>query len=98
MLSTDFRCQRWIRKARIEGSADLDANHLPTPTSRDVATFPYWGRQLLELRNEYDRTEPTSLRQWILDKRRPHQRYTYFLDRHDRLISSTSVWVDPVSD
>lgn len=78
MPTTDFRCQRWIRKSRAEANIDLEANHLP-PTSREVAAFPYWGRQLLELRDEYDRTEPTTLRQWVLDKRRPTQRYTFWI-------------------
>ncbi|KAJ5390115.1 uncharacterized protein N7496_001183 [Penicillium cataractarum] len=76
--SSNLKCQRWIRKARRQDEIDLEAAYLP-PTSRDLADFPYWGRQLMELRDEYERTEPTTMRQWILDKRKPNQRYTFWI-------------------
>ncbi|KAJ5891103.1 uncharacterized protein N7473_007331 [Penicillium subrubescens] len=76
--SSNLKCQRWIRKARRQDEIDLEAAYLP-PTSRDLADFPYWGRQLMELRDEYERTEPTTVRQWILDKRKPNQRYTFWI-------------------
>ncbi|KAJ5930824.1 hypothetical protein N7466_006317 [Penicillium verhagenii] len=76
--SSNLKCQRWIRKAHRKSVIDLEMGQLPA-TSRDVADFTFWGRQLLELRNEYDRTEPTTLRQWILDKRKPNQRYTFWI-------------------
>lgn len=68
--SSNMKCQRWIRKARRNDDADLKAAYLP-PTSRDLADFPNWGRQLMELRDEYERTEPSTMRQWMLDKRKP---------------------------
>lgn len=76
--SSNLKCQRWIRKARRQDEIDLEAAYLP-PTSRDLDDFPYWGRQLMELRDEYERTEPTTVRQWILDKRKPNQRYTFWI-------------------
>jgi Ni/Fe-hydrogenase subunit HybB-like protein len=33
----------------------------------------------MELRDEYERTEPTTMRQWMLDKRKPNQRYTFWI-------------------
>jgi Ni/Fe-hydrogenase subunit HybB-like protein len=33
----------------------------------------------MELRDEYERTEPTTVRQWILDKRKPNQRYMFWI-------------------
>ncbi|KAJ5439468.1 uncharacterized protein N7458_010466 [Penicillium daleae] len=68
--SSNLKCQRWIRKARRQDDIDLEAAYLP-PTSRDLAYFPYWGRKLMEMRDEYERTEPTTMRQWILDNRSP---------------------------
>ncbi|KAJ5116688.1 hypothetical protein N7456_001036 [Penicillium angulare] len=76
--SSNLKCQSWIRKARRQDGIDLEAAYLP-PTSRDLADFPYWGCHLMELRDEYERTEPTTVRQWILDKRKPNQRYTFWI-------------------
>ncbi|KAJ5192643.1 hypothetical protein N7449_008785 [Penicillium cf. viridicatum] len=75
---SNLKCQRWIQKCRRKAAIDLEAGQLP-PTSRDIASFPFWSRQLLELREEYDRTEPTTLRQWVVDKRKPNQRYTFWI-------------------
>ncbi|KAJ5095585.1 hypothetical protein NUU61_004941 [Penicillium alfredii] len=76
--TSNLKCQRWVRKARTQQDLDLDPGFLPA-TSRDLSQFPYWGRQLLELRDEYDRTEPTTVRQWVIDKRKPNQRYTFWI-------------------
>lgn len=35
--------------------------------------------KLIELKDEYDRTEPATWKQWIIDKRRPNQRYTFWI-------------------
>ncbi|KAJ5808587.1 hypothetical protein N7474_009856 [Penicillium riverlandense] len=76
--SSNLKCQRWLRKARRREDIDLEAGLLPA-TSRTITQYPYWGRQLLELRDEYDRTEPTTVKQWIADKRNPNQRYTFWI-------------------
>ncbi|EPS31293.1 hypothetical protein PDE_06248 [Penicillium oxalicum 114-2] len=75
---SNLKCQRWVQKCCQKVAIDLEAGQLP-PTSRDIASFPFWSRQLLELREEFDRTEPTTLRQWIVDKRKPNQRYTFWI-------------------
>ena len=58
----NLKCQRWIRKVRRKDDVDLEAAYL-LPTPWELADFPYWGRQLMELRDEYERTEPTTMRQ-----------------------------------
>lgn len=56
ITSSNLKCQRWIRKARRNDDIDLEAAYLP-PTSRDLADFPHWRRQLMELQDEYKWTE-----------------------------------------
>ncbi|KAL3430418.1 hypothetical protein BDV09DRAFT_189301 [Aspergillus tetrazonus] len=75
---TDMDCRKWIRKARKEDKVDLEANTGPAD-SRNLQSYHYWGLRLLKIIEEYDRTEPTSLRQWAVDKRRPNQRYTFWI-------------------
>ncbi|KAL4984187.1 hypothetical protein BDW68DRAFT_167546 [Aspergillus falconensis] len=75
---TNINCRRWIRKARKEDRIDLEANIIPGET-RDLKSYHYWELRLLAIIEEYDRTEPTSLRQWAVDKRRPNQRYTFWI-------------------
>lgn len=67
-----------MRKARRREDIDLEPGTLPV-TSRTITQYPYWGRQLLELLDEYDRTEPTTAKQWIAGKRKPNQRYTFWI-------------------
>lgn len=67
-----------MRKARRQEDIKIKASTLPAAT-RDIAHYPYWGRQLLEIRDEYARTEPTTVKQWIVDKRKPNQRYTFWI-------------------
>ncbi|PLB49136.1 hypothetical protein P170DRAFT_509749 [Aspergillus steynii IBT 23096] len=76
--ASNIDCMRWVRKAQRQDEIDLEAGLFP-PTSRDISNYPYWGRQLQILRDEHDRTEPTTLKQWILDRRRPNQRYTFLI-------------------
>ncbi|KAL5041860.1 hypothetical protein BDW71DRAFT_191101 [Aspergillus fruticulosus] len=75
---TNINCRKWIRKARKEDKIDLEANIKPGET-RDLKSYHYWELRLLAIIEEYDRTEPTSLRQWAVDKRRPNQRYTFWI-------------------
>lgn len=67
-----------MRKARKQEYIDIEAGTLPV-ASRYIAQYSYWGRRLLELREEYDRTEPTTVKQWIVGKRKPNQRYTFWI-------------------
>ena len=67
-----------MRKVRRREDIDLETGKLPA-TSRDIAQYPYWGTHLRELLDEYDRTEPTTVKQWIVDKRNPNQRYTFWI-------------------
>ncbi|KAJ5668862.1 hypothetical protein N7462_009932, partial [Penicillium macrosclerotiorum] len=75
---SNLKCQRCILKCRRKAAIDLEAGQLPS-TSRDIASFPFWSHQLLELREEYDRTEPTTVRKWVVDKRKPNQRYMFWI-------------------
>ncbi|KAL4864273.1 hypothetical protein BDV12DRAFT_15109 [Aspergillus spectabilis] len=75
---TNINCRKWIRKARKEDRIDLEANTILAET-RDLQSYHYWELRLLAVIEEYDRTEPTSLRQWAVDKRRPSQRYTFWI-------------------
>ncbi|KAF9894929.1 hypothetical protein FE257_004551 [Aspergillus nanangensis] len=75
---SNLECRKWMRKTRIKAGLDIEEGRLPI-VSRDISQYPYWGRQLLELRDEYDRTEPTTLKQWFRDKRNPNQRYTFWI-------------------
>ncbi|KAJ5964895.1 uncharacterized protein N7479_004771 [Penicillium vulpinum] len=79
---SNLKCQRWIQKCHRKATIDLEAGQL-RPTSRDTASFSFWSRQLLELREEYERTEPTTLRQWVVDKRKPNQSVTLSTDNID---------------
>lgn len=67
-----------MRKARRQEDIEIKAGTLPA-TTRDIAQYPYWGRRFLEIRDEYDHTEPTTVKQWIVDKRKPNQRYTFWI-------------------
>lgn len=41
-----------MRKARRQEDIEIEAGTSPA-TTRDIAQYPYWGRQLLEIRDEY---------------------------------------------
>jgi hypothetical protein len=63
--ASDLACLRWAHRAR-QKQEDIDLEI--APASRDIAEYVYWGRQLSELKDVYDRTESTTVKQWILDK------------------------------
>ncbi|RJE17757.1 hypothetical protein PHISCL_09906 [Aspergillus sclerotialis] len=76
--STNIQCRKWIRKAREEDSLDLEAGTTAV-VNRNLESYEFWRPRLLAVIEEYDRTEPTSLKQWAVDKRRPNQRYTFWI-------------------
>lgn len=71
-------CRRWVCKAQRLENLDLEAALFP-PAPRDIGNYRFWGRKLRALREEYDSTEPTTIKQWIFDRRKPNQRYTFWI-------------------
>jgi len=67
-----------VRRMQRNENLDLEAGRIP-PAPRNISQYRYWGPQLLALKEEYDSTEPTTIRQWLFDKRRPNQRYTFWI-------------------
>jgi hypothetical protein len=47
--------------------------------SRQIENFKYWRDRLVVLKQVFDETEPKSLSQWWLDKRKRVQRYNFWL-------------------
>ncbi|KAE8415274.1 hypothetical protein BDV36DRAFT_298248 [Aspergillus pseudocaelatus] len=73
--STNIQCRKWVRKAREEDSPDLEAGTTAVVT-RYLSSYEFRRPSLLAIIEEYDRTEPTILTLWAVEKRRPNQRYT----------------------
>jgi hypothetical protein len=74
----NLKCRRWVHQVQKKENPDLEAGLFP-PAPRDISKYKYWGPRLLELKEEFDESEPTTLKQWILDTRRPNQRYTFLI-------------------
>ncbi|PLN80489.1 hypothetical protein BDW42DRAFT_186068 [Aspergillus taichungensis] len=73
-----LECRQWLQGAQGRENVGLEAGLL-LRAPRDLRNYRYWGQRLRELKDEYDRTEPTTIRQWVLDKRKPNQRYTFWI-------------------
>jgi len=76
--ASHLACRKWVRRMQRNENLDLEAGRIP-PAPRNISQYRYWGPQLLALKEEYDSTEPTTIRQWLFDKRRPNQRYTFWI-------------------
>jgi len=75
---SDLNSRKWIRRVQKSDNVDIEAGLIPS-AARNIRQYRYWREQLLLLKEAYDMTEPTSLRQWFFDKRKLNQRYTFWI-------------------
>jgi hypothetical protein len=50
-----------------------------TRPERNIAKYHYWRDRLLILQQEFNESEPTSLKQWWIDRRKKVQWYTFWI-------------------
>src|SRR5436309_733511 len=71
----DGKCRKWFRSIQAKEDIDIEPGIAP----RDLYQYEYWGKQLIRLKEVYDKTEPRTFKQWWFDKRKPNQRYTFWI-------------------
>lgn len=75
---SDLRGRRWMRRLQRRDNVDIESGLLPQ-APRDIQHYQYWGNRLLILKEAYDQKEPENVTQWIFDRRKPNQRYTFWI-------------------
>ena len=71
---TNPECTAWLRKKEL----DAGLNDL-APASKRVADFNYWREDLITIAEAFDRHEPSTFSQWIHDRRKRVQWWTFWV-------------------
>jgi hypothetical protein len=68
----------WMRRMRKKADTDVEVG-LSMALNRDPQDYKYWSKQLIIIHAAFQRSKPTSLRQWYHDKRDGSQFYGFWL-------------------
>lgn len=82
----DVQVKAWFRhQTRLRESCNLTLDPTArecgqlTAAERQINNFKYWHERLLILKQVFDESEPTSVRQWWYDRRNRSQWYTFWV-------------------